>query len=123
MKIKLTETQINEIMNSGEVDEALFDSLRNTYQGVRGFFKGQGFNYFKHISELKNYIKDLKRLDAPNHKIMVRLTILENKIMSSNMEDSKKTELSDKLKEVVKHFNDYSTGINGIESMLQQKLG
>jgi hypothetical protein len=122
MKIKLTETQVHEIINSGEIDESIFDSIRNTYQGVRGFFKGQGYNYFKHISELKNYVKDLKRLDAPNHKIMVRLAMLENKIMTSNMEDSKKTELSNKLKEVIKHFNDYSSGIDGIESMLLQKL-
>ena len=62
MKIKLTETQVHEIINSGDMDEAMLDSVRNTYQGVRGFFKGQGYNYFKHISELKNYIKDLKRL-------------------------------------------------------------
>ena len=62
-KIYLTESQMNLVVNriikENELQEGIFDSISNVYQGLKGFWRGEGYDFFKYLNSLKNMAKDL----------------------------------------------------------------
>ncbi len=123
--IKITEKQleylINEI-NNPAINEDLFGGVKDVYQGARGFFKGEGYSYFKHMNTLKRLMSKLKKLDEPNHKIMLELSTLKNDISSSKMSSQKKLDLIDHIDDAINYFDYYTKEINKIETITKQKL-
>jgi hypothetical protein len=123
--VKITEKQLQKLVNevnNPNLNEDLFGGVKDLYQGTKGFFRGHGFPYFKHLSSLQRLMSKLKKLDQPNHKIMLDLGTLKNSINASKMPQNKKDELSSHIDNAIKHFNDYVTEINQIESLSKQTL-
>lgn len=125
-KIYLTETQLNLVVNriikENELEEGIFDSISNVYQGVKGFWRGEGYDFFKYLNSLKNMAKDLRKLDQPNLKIMNKLTDLKNKITSSTMPQEKKGQLVFEIDKALKNFEEYSKHIEKLEDVASQRL-
>ena len=124
--VRLTESDleriIQKVIKEQEMEEGIFDPLVDKYQGLKGVWRGEGYDYFKHLSTLRNLTKRLKKLDEPNVKIMNELSALKNKVLSSKMPTDKKQRLSDTIDKAIGHFNAYSNLINTIEQMSSQKL-
>jgi HEPN domain-containing protein len=124
--IYLTESDLyrisEKIIKEGEIEEGIFDGISNIYQGLKGVWRGEGFEFFKHLSSLKNLAKELKKLDKPNVKIMTKLTELKSKISSSKMPDDKKGQLIYEIDEALKNFNEYSTHIDNLEKVASERL-
>ena len=120
MKRRITENELNHIVKKviqeNEVEEGLFDGIRDAAQGLKGVWRGAGYDYYKYFSSLKGLMKKLKKLDEPNHKTMIELESLKNKIAMSKMDNQKKTELADKIDRAVRYFEGYANLINQIES-------
>lgn len=108
--------------NKKQTDEGIFDPVKNIYHGLKGVWRGEGYDYFKYLSELRNLTKKLKKLDEPNHKIMTQLTSLRDKVTSSKMPTEKKDNLLNAINSAMSHFNSYSDLINQIETLASQKL-
>jgi|688.fasta_scaffold287733_2 hypothetical protein len=125
-KIYLTETQLNLVVNriikENELEEGIFDSISNVYQGIKGFWRGEGYDFFKYLNSLKNMAKDLRKLDQPNVKIMTKLTDLKNKITSSTMPQEKKGQLVFEIDKALKNFEEYSKHIEKLEDVANQRL-
>lgn len=107
---------------STEVDEAILDPVKNVYQGLKGVWRGEGYEYYKYMSALSNVIRDLNKVDKPNHKLMNDLTDLKTKINASKMYKSKKQQLTNYIDEAEKYFNNYQTSLHGIETILNLYL-
>lgn len=124
--IKLSENDlmklVNKILNEEEQNEGFVDSIKDVYSGVKGAWRGEGYDYFKHLSGLRNLMKDLKQIDKPNHEIMKRLSNLKLKISASKMPQDKKNRLSNNIDLAINHFNQYSNLIDLIEKTASQKL-
>ena len=102
--IKLTESELIEIVKKSiyenEVEEGMFDGVRDaynnvkdTYRGIKGMARGYGMDYFKSMSRLQTLVSKLKKLDAPNLKIMDELTRLKTKVGSMNIPQQRKNNL------------------------------
>jgi hypothetical protein len=82
--IKLTESDleniVRKVIEEQETQEGVFDPLVNAAQGLKGVWRGEGYDYFKYLSSLRGLTRKLKKLDAPNVKIMTQLTDLKNKV-------------------------------------------
>lgn len=104
------------------IEESLFDGISNVAQGLKGVWRGEGYDYFKYINTLKKVTQELKKLDAPNHKIMTKLSDLKNKIASSKMSQGKKDNLTNAIERAISNFNSYANLINQIEVAASQKL-
>jgi Mg2+ and Co2+ transporter CorA len=124
--IKITESDLKKIVQKviqeQEMEEGIFDPIVDRYQGLKGVWRGEGYDYFKHLSTLRNLTKRLKKLDEPNVKIMNELSTLKNKVLSSKMPPDKKQRLSDTIDKAIGHFNTYSNLINTIEQISSQRL-
>lgn len=124
--IRLTETELNNlvkrVIQEQEMEEGIFDPLVNAAQGLKGVWRGEGYDYFKHLSSLRGLTRQLKKLDVPNAKIMTQLTDLKNKVTVSKMPTDKKQNLINTIDKAIAHFNAYSGLINTIEQLASQKL-
>jgi HEPN domain-containing protein len=124
--IKLTEADleniVRKVIEEQETQEGIFDPLVNAAQGLKGVWRGEGYDYFKYLSSLRGLTRKLKKLDAPNVKIMTQLTDLKNKVTVSKMPAAKKQNLIDTIDKAIAHFNAYSGLINTIEQLSSQKL-
>lgn len=124
--VRLTESDLERIVvkviQEQEMEEGIFDPIVDRYQGLKGVWRGEGYDYFKHLSSLRGLTRQLKKLDRPNIKIMDELLTLKGKVSSSKMPPDKKQNLTDTIDKAIQHFNAYSTLINTIEQMASQRL-
>jgi len=124
--VKLTEADleniVRKVIEEQETQEGVFDPLVNAAQGLKGVWRGEGYDYFKYLSSLRGLTRKLKKLDAPNVKIMTQLTDLKNKVTVSKMPTDKKQNLINTIDKAIAHFNAYSGLINTIEQLASQKL-
>jgi hypothetical protein len=124
--IYLTEEDLYKIsqrvIKESEIEEGIFDGISNMVQGLKGVWRGEGYDFFKYLNSLKGMAKDLKKLDQPNIKIMTKLTDLKNKITASKMPPEKKGQLISEIEKALEKFNDYSYHIDNIEKMATERL-
>lgn len=107
LKIKKTETT---------------EGISDVVSGLKGAWRGEGYDYFKYLNKLKSSMSNLKRLDKPNHKIMNELVGLKNKIAQSKMPNDKKNNLTKAIDSAIGHFNSYVALIQQIDTIASQKL-
>jgi mRNA-degrading endonuclease RelE of RelBE toxin-antitoxin system len=123
---RLTETDINrlvkKVLREQEQNEGIFDPIKDAYAGLKGVWRGDGYDYFKYLSSLSGYMKELKRLDKPNHNIIAKFPDLKNKITSSKMDSAKKQRIINAIDMAETHFNKYSQAIDVIESAISKKI-
>lgn len=124
--IKLTESDLNRlvqrVIEEQEMEEGIFDPVVNAYQGLKGVWRGEGYDYFKYLSSLRGLTQKLKKFDKPNHKIMSELTSLKGKVMGSKMPPDKRQNLIDTIDKAIGHFNSYAKLIDTIEQLASQRL-
>ena len=124
--VKLTERDLNRlvqrVIEEQEMEEGIFDPLVNAAQGLKGVWRGEGYDYFKYLSSLRGLTRKLKKLDVPNAKIMTQLTDLKNKVSVSKMPPDKRQNLIDTIDKAIGHFNAYSNLINTIEQLATHRL-
>ena len=121
----VTESQLKfltEKLHQRKLEEGVFDSIGNVMQGLKGVWRGEGYDYFKQVSTLKNVAKRLKKLDEPNRGIMMELSGLKTKISASKMPQNKKQNLVNAIDQAISHFQTYSNYIDAIERATTQKL-
>ena len=102
--------------------EETTEGLSDMVSGLKGVWRGEGYDYFKYLNKLKSSMSNLQRLDKPNHKIMNELTGLKNKISQSKMPTDKKNNLTSAIDSAIGHFNSYVSLIKQIDTIASQKL-
>ena len=124
--VKLTEKDIRllvkKVLEEQEKTENILSPVKNVYSGLKGVWRGDGYDYYKYLSSLRESIKDLKKLDVPNHKIMKTLESLSSKIKMSKMDDRKKNNIIDAIGAAKNHFDSYSKVIDDIERLINKKI-
>jgi hypothetical protein len=100
-----------------EVDEGLFSDVRDSYHGLKGVFKGHGYDYSKYASTLRGLVRRLRKLDEPNAVVMTELSELRAKVDSSSMPPQKKQDLLNNIDGAINNFNNYSSYIVNIENI------
>ena len=124
--VKITEQDLARIVKKTieeqEMEEGLFDGVKDSYQGLKGVWRGEGYDYYKYTSSLRNIAKKLKKLDEPNHKTMIELNSLKGKVGTSKMDPTKKQNLVDTIDKAIQYFNAYAGLIDKIDQIASTKL-
>ena len=110
--VKLTESDLNrlvkKVISEQEVDEGIFDGVKDLYRGVKGVKRGYGMDYFQNMSKLENLVRKLKNLDVPNEKVMLELKQLRTKVSTLNMPQQRKDAIVNLIDNSLYHFRKYS---------------
>ena len=100
----------------------MFDGVKNVAQGLKGVWRGDGYDYFKYLSSLRNNLRHLQKLDKPNVEVMKTLQTLKNKIGNSKMNQNKKNDITNAIDNALYYFNQYSAKINQIETLVGRTI-
>ena len=98
------------------------EGVSDMVSGLKGVWRGEGYDYFKYLSTLKRYMNNLQKLDKPNQKIMNELSSLKNKITASKMPPQKRDNLIRTIDSAIGHFNSYTNLVQQIGVLASQKL-
>jgi hypothetical protein len=120
--IRLTESDLEKIVQKVIKEQETQEGLGDIYQGLKGVWRGEGYDYFKYLSSLRGITRKLRKLDEPNVKVMGDLYQLRTKVDTSKMPTDKKSNLLKTIDAAMDHFKSYSTLINKIEQLSTQKL-
>jgi len=120
--IKLTETDINRLVKKVIKEQEQNEGIKDVYSGLKGVWRGDGYDYYKYLNSLRGSIRDLKRLDKPNHKIMGTLDDLVNKMSSSKMDNTKKNNIISAVNAAKSNFENYSKILDDIERLISKKI-
>jgi hypothetical protein len=119
-KIYLTESELRGVINN-TISEAFFTGgtnplswVGNMFGGLKGVYRGEGYEYGKSLTSLGRFLRKLKKLDKPNTEIIRYLDILSQKIDKSKMPQNKKTALKDLIDSVKKEFNEYQAELDDV---------
>jgi hypothetical protein len=120
-KVYLTESELRGIINN-TISEASFfkdgtnplSRVGNMFGGLKGVYRGEGYEYGKSLTSLGRFLRKLQKLDKPNTEIIGYLDILSTKIDNSRMSQNKKTALKDLIDSVKKEFNDYQAELDAV---------
>jgi hypothetical protein len=109
---KFTESDLNrlvkKVISEQEVEEGIFDGVKDLYRGVKGIKRGYGMDYFQNMSKLENLVRKLKNLDVPNEKVMLELKQLRTKVSTLNMPQQRKDAIVNLIDNSLYHFRKYS---------------
>lgn len=120
--IKLTESDLNRIVKKVLREQEQNEGLGGVYSGLKGVWRGDGYDYYKYLHSLRGNIRDLKKLDKPNHKIMGTLDDLVNKMSSSKMDNTKKSNIISAVNAAKSNFENYSRILDDIERLISKKI-
>ena len=98
------------------------EGLSDMVSGLKGVWRGEGYDYFRYLNNLKRQMDSLQKLDKPNQKIMNELSSLKNKITSSKMPTQKRDNLIRTIDSAIGHFNSYTNLVQQIGVLASQKL-
>ena len=119
-KVYLTESELRGVINN-TISEAFFTGgtnplswVGNMFGGLKGVYRGEGYEYGKSLTSLGRFLRKLQKLDKPNTEIIGYLDILSQKIDKSKMPQDKKTALKDLIDPVKKEFNEYQAKLDDV---------
>jgi hypothetical protein len=120
--IKLTETDINRLVKKVLIEQEQNEGIGDVFSGLKGAWRGDGYDYYKYLSSLRGSIRELKRLDKPNHKIMDTLDDLVNKMSTSKMDNTKKNNIISAVNAAQSNFKNYTRILDDIERLISKKI-
>jgi hypothetical protein len=119
-KVYLTESELRGVINN-TISEAFFTGgtnplswVGNMFGGLKGVYRGEGYEYGKSLTSLGRFLRKLKKLDKPNTEIIRYLDILSQKIDNSRMSQDKKTALKGLIDSVKKEFYEYQAELDDV---------
>lgn len=125
---KKTKSQLNEEINQ-EIDEGLasiWDKIKEPFQkakyGIKGMGAGVGYKFLPFVVMVRNLLKELKRLDRPNERVMMKLDNLKLRIRGMYLDEELKNDLLFGIEKVQKSFRTYATAIDEMTVVLNQTL-
>jgi hypothetical protein len=120
--IRLTETDINRLVKKVLIEQEQNEGIGDVFSGLKGAWRGDGYDYYKYLSSLRGSIRELKRLDKPNHKIMDTLDDLVNKMSTSKMDNTKKNNIISAVNAAQSNFKNYTRILDDIERLISKKI-
>lgn len=119
-KVYLTESELRGVINN-TISETFFTGgtnplswVGNMLGGLKGVYRGDGYEYGKSLTSLGRFLRKLKKLDKPNTEIIRYLDILSQKIDNSRMSQDKKIALKGLISSVTKEFNEYQAELENV---------
>jgi hypothetical protein len=121
--IIITEKQLELLINEASIGSDITNlRLGNIAKGLKGVWRGEGYDYFSYLNTLKNVLKKLDKVDKPNESILNDLEKIKSSLSSSKMPQSKKNNIINAIDTAKSHFLQYRAIIDQLTKKLETKL-
>ena len=121
--IIITEEQLKQLMDEASIGDDIANlRFGNVAKGLKGAWRGEGYDYFSYLNTLKNILRKLDKIDKPNESIMNDLEKIKSSLSSSKMPQSKKNNIINAIDTAKSHFLQYRAIIDQLTKELETKL-
>jgi hypothetical protein len=127
-KIYLTESQLRGIIQRTIEEQSFFKDginplsrVRDAISGLKGMYRGEGYEYYANLSSLQGFVKRLKRLDVPNEEVINQLGMLKTRVKNSKMTQDRKDNIQKNIDLLITDFGKYRTRLDAILTALKNK--
>ena len=133
--VKLTESDVRRIVErvksdpgleegflgdlAGDVGRLRFGNIR---QGLKGLWKGEGYNYYRQLNILKRGVAKSKRYEMAYADVMRDLKYAQVDISESDIPEDKKNELLGHLGRAISSYDSYKSSIASLGSIVDRKF-
>lgn len=118
------DNQINEEIEEGL--RTIWDKMKEPFQkikyGIKGLKSGTGIKFLPFVVMIRNILRQLKRLDEPNERVMLKLKNLETRIQGVYLKDDLKNDLLYGVNNIQESFRTYAKAIDDMEILLSKTL-
>ena len=122
IKIYLTENQLNavvkKLVKEEEMKEGIFDGISNVFQGLKGVWRGEGYDFFRYLNQLKNLVGTMKK----HGQAIEKLQDLKVKVTSSKMSGEKKGQIIQEIDKLILAFQKYSGELSRVDQEINDRL-
>jgi|688.fasta_scaffold603773_1 hypothetical protein len=125
---KLVKTILESELEEQEIDEILGNTMvGNIYQGMRGLFKGEGYNYYRFLNKIKNRSNGIKKQLQDVNDFVIYLQELRPKIEKlSYIAAEKKARLLILVDLIIKQwtsfFSEFEDAVKQVNTLASEKL-
>lgn len=121
--IIITEEQLKQLIDEASIGSDIANlRFGNVAKGLKGIWRGEGYDYFSYLNTLKNILRKLDKIDKPNESIMNDLEKIKSSLSSSKMSQSKKNNIINQIDTAKSHFLQYRAIIDQLTKKLETKL-
>lgn len=121
--IIITEEQLKQLIDEASIGSDIANlRFGNVAKGLKGVWRGEGYDYFSYLNTLKNVLRKLDKIDKPNESIMNDLEKIKSSLSSSKMPQSKKNNIINAIDTAKSHFLQYRVIIDQLTKKLETKL-
>jgi tryptophanyl-tRNA synthetase len=121
--IIITEEQLKQLMDEASIGDDIANlRFGNVAKGLKGVWRGEGYDYFSYLNTLKNILRKLDKIDKPNESIMNDLEKIKSSLSSSKMSQSKKNNIINAIDTAKSHFLQYRAIIDFLTKKLETNL-
>jgi len=121
--IIITEKQLELLINEASIGSDITNlRLGNIAKGLKGVWRGEGYDYFSYLNTLKNVLKKLDKVDKPNESILNELDKIKSSLSGSKMSQSKKNNIINAIDSAKSNFLQYRAIIDQLTKKLENKL-
>lgn len=133
--VRISESDIRRIMErvkyEQEIEEGFLGDLAgdigrlrfgNIRQGLKGLWKGEGYNYYRQLNILKRAVTKSKRYEMAYADVMKDLKYTQVDISESDIPEDKKNELLGHLNRAISSYDSYKSAITSLGAIVDQKF-
>lgn len=121
--IIITEKQLIHLLNEASIGNDIVNlKIGNITKGLKGFWQGEGYDYFSYLNTLKNVLKKLDKIDKPNEIILDELDKIKQSLINSSLSQHKKNTIVKAIDAAKSNFLQYRATINDLVKKLEKKL-
>ncbi len=120
----LKESDITRIVNKviSENKRKTNEGLKDTWSGVKGFFRGQGYNYTKNLSKLSGILNDISYSDDYLNKIKSKCEKIVDDSMRAKIPDEKSGHILQIVNDIITTINSYDEKMDIISDDIRKIL-
>lgn len=115
-KRKITEKDLNKI-----VKKVLEEG--STWEGVKGWLKGRGYNYSKYLFEIDETLADIRTKIVNDNSFMLKLTEIEKNLNNSSADEWQKEELSELMIDIVDTMDKTNKKLEKLATKIKRMRG
>lgn len=113
---KITEKDLNKI-----VKKVLEEG--STWEGVKGWLKGRGYNYSKYLFEIDETLTDIRKKIVEDTSFMSKLTEIDKGLMNSSADKWQKEELSELMMDIVETMDKTNKKLEKLATKIKRMRG
>lgn len=123
MKLIINENQLKSLTNEEFfADDLKSFKLKNISKGIKGFWRGEGYEYFSYLNSVLTILKSVEDNLQFLNKLENEINNLDNKIRKSKLSRNKKVSVRSFFTNIIEKYKELNSTVKASKKRLEEKI-